>query len=573
MLKPGFTLGVLVSLFSLCLEVSIQAQPRETKPETATVSGLVTLKGEPAHGVTVLLMEQYSNTTNSPRAKSDENGRFRFNGVAAGRYSIIALAPGYVSMGDGNMGRGGRTLNVAEGEKIEYINIDIKRGGVIAGSVTDSRGRPVVEEMINLDLLDKNGKSQGNRFNTLNGEMYLTDDRGAYRIFGLPEGRYLVSVGHEQTPGSFRFTPGRVFYPRAYYTGVTGESEAKAVEVSEGSEVTNIDITLPEPKRTCEISGRVVDANTGQPVADVEIIVGTLSPDGRPTGRWIGNGTRSSTNGEFRLTGAAPGKYSLQVRPDAGFGPTARTGAGSGFISEPVILNVEEDVDGVEIKIRQGASVSGVAVIEGTNDPKILSKLSQVSLHASVLAGNPNNRTPTMGSASKVNPDGSFRIGGLQAGRVFISLLGMQNTQDLVIGRIEHNGEAPRNGIEIEAGQQMTGVRVVLVYSSLKLRGELNVIGPAATASLRFRVAARSLDPQMQQSSLDAEVDARGQFVFENVPPGEFELRAYPLYTPNSVRLDEQILGMIYRFKERVVVAGDNPQPVVLVIDLNKKDQ
>src|SRR5262245_25425242 len=206
MIKSWFTLGILVSLFPLCLEVSILAQPRETKPETATVSGLVTLKGEPARGVTVLLMEQYSNTANSPRAKSDENGRFRFNGVAAGRYSITALAPGYTSPGDGDMGRWGQTLNVTEGEKIENINIDIKRGGVIAGSVTDSRGRPVVEEMINLDLLDNNGKPQGNRYYTLNREMYLTDDRGVYRIFGLPEGRYLVSVGQDQRSGSARIS-------------------------------------------------------------------------------------------------------------------------------------------------------------------------------------------------------------------------------------------------------------------------------------------------------------------------------------------------------------------------------
>src|SRR5262245_65639038 len=112
MSKLKFTLGILVSLFSLSLEVSIQAQPRETKPETATVSGLVTLKGEPARGVTVLLMEQRANVNNSPRAKSDENGRFRFTGVAAGRYSIAALAPGYVSMGDGYMGRWGQTLNL-----------------------------------------------------------------------------------------------------------------------------------------------------------------------------------------------------------------------------------------------------------------------------------------------------------------------------------------------------------------------------------------------------------------------------------------------------------------------------
>src|SRR5262249_56137939 len=142
MSKLKFTLGILVSLFSLSLEVSIQAQSRETKPETSTISGLVTLKGEPARGVTVLLQNQQSYAANPPRAKSDENGRFRFTGVAAGRYSITALAPGYVSLGIGDIGRGGQTLNVAEGEKIENINIDIKRGGVIARNVTPSPRPP-----------------------------------------------------------------------------------------------------------------------------------------------------------------------------------------------------------------------------------------------------------------------------------------------------------------------------------------------------------------------------------------------------------------------------------------------
>src|SRR5262249_1855879 len=228
MSKPKFILGILVSLFSLCLEVSIQAQPRETKPETSTISGLVTLKGEPARGVTLLLQKQQSYAANPPRAKSDENGRFRFTGVAAGRYSITALAPGYVSLGIGDIGRGGQTLNGGEGEKIENINIDIKRGGVIAGSVTDSRGRLVVEEVVNLELLDKNGNHL--RYFPPNREMSLTDDRGVYRVFGLPEGRYLVSVGQEQRYGEVRISTGSVFYPRAYYTGVIGESEAKATE-------------------------------------------------------------------------------------------------------------------------------------------------------------------------------------------------------------------------------------------------------------------------------------------------------------------------------------------------------
>jgi len=396
-------------------------------------------------------------------------------------------------------------------------------------------------------------------YSPLDREMCLTDDRGVYRMFGLPEGRYLVSVGQDQRRGSAKISTGKVFYPRAYYTGVTGESEAKAVEVGEGSEVTNIDIRLTELKRTYEISGRVVNADTGQSVAGAGIVIGSLTPDGKPR-TWTIDGSQSSTNGEFRLTGVVPGKCALLVR----------SGSDSGFISEPVILNVEEDVDGVEIKVRQGASISGVAVIEGTNDQKILSKLSEVSLYASVLTGNPNFWTPSIGGSSKINADGSFRIGGLQAGKAHISSVGTQNTKDLLLGRIEYNGATLSNEIEIEAGQQMTGVRVVLIYSSLKLRGELKVIGLAAAAGLRFRIIAHRVD---QSSGTGAEVDARGQFVFEHISPGEYELRALPDNTPNIERLDERIMRMIYAFKERVVVAGDNPHPVVLVIDLNKKDQ
>src|SRR5215470_19395870 len=125
-----------------------------------------------------MLQNQQSYAANSPRARSDENGRFRITGVAAGKYSITALAPGYVSMRDSDMDRGGQALNVAEGEKIENINLDIRRGGAIAGSVTDSRGRLVVEEAVNLELLDKNGNPR--MYSTRDSEMRLTDDRGVY---------------------------------------------------------------------------------------------------------------------------------------------------------------------------------------------------------------------------------------------------------------------------------------------------------------------------------------------------------------------------------------------------------
>ncbi len=556
MSKLSFTLGALVLPLTL---LSIQAQPAETKAGAATVSGRVTLKNEPARGVTVLLQGQSQGSSNRPRAKTDEHGRFRFTGVVAGRYSIFALAPGYISSRDDDMGRRGQTLNVAEGEKVENVEIEIKRGGVIAGRITDSQGRPVIEETVNLGKFDSNGRPQNYRLYYQNFEMHRTDDRGAYRIFGLPEGRYLVSVGREQRPGSVSITSSRLFYPRVFYPDVTSEAEAKVVEVSEGSEATDIDITVPAPKRTYDVYGRVVDADTGQPVPGVEVVVGGLSQDGKPTGGWAGIGERSKPNGEFRLTGVLPGRYALWARPDEK--------SDSGFISEPTIFDLSEgDATGVEVKVRQGGSISGVVVIEGTSDPKVLAKLSRVNLRTYIrptISGQ-----PTFWRGDVVKADGSFRIRGLRPGKVAIAVDQSPETRGLTVARIEHNGAVARDGIDVSAGEHLTGVRIVLVHSTLAIRGEVKVVGGALPNGLKFLVYARRTDQPMQGLS-GVEVDARGQFVFENAPPGEYEIRVMP---NNAQRVDQQILRLISSVKERVFVAGDNPQPVAIVIDLSRKE-
>jgi len=315
MLKLSFVLSILFLPITLH---SIQAQVAGTKAGTATVSGRVTLKGEPARGVMVILQAQNNPVaSNSPRAKVDDSGRYNFTGVAAGMYSISALAPGYVSPGDGPIGfRGGQTINVAEGEKIENIDLEIKRGGVIAGRVTDSQNRPVIEETVTLIKLDRNNRPQNYFSYGPYFDMSRTDDRGFYRIYGLPEGRFLVSVGYAETPGSARIASSREFYPRVFYPNVSSESEAKAIEVSEGSEANDVDITLPDPKQTREVYGRVVDAGAGQPVAGVEVVVGGLTREGKYAGEWAGSGARSGPNGEFRLFGVLPGRYALLARPD-----------------------------------------------------------------------------------------------------------------------------------------------------------------------------------------------------------------------------------------------------------------
>jgi len=306
----------------------------------------------------------------------------------------------------------------------------------------------------------------------------------------------------------------------------------------------------------------VVDAGSGQPVAGVEVVVGGVTRDGSYVGGYSGSGGRSGPNGEFRLSGVAPGRRAILARPG--------DPSGGGFISDPVIVDIGEDtVTGVEVRVRQGASISGVVVIEGPNDPKIQAKLSQVSLTAFIRStGQGPPALPSRGFA-RVNADGSFRISGLQSGKVAISMIGSPDTRGLAIARIERNGAPASEGIEVDAGEQVTGVRVVMVYGTLTIRGEFRVIGGMLPAGCKFFAEARRTDQPVQSQS-GAEVDARGQFVIENLPLGEYEIRVVPFSLPNQPSSLE-IRRLISSVKERVVLSGGNQQSVKLVVDLSQK--
>jgi carboxypeptidase family protein len=560
MRKLSFALSVLVLPFAFNY---VRAQGSEVKTGTATISGRVVLKGEPARGMMVMLVMQGQSMPNAPRATTDESGKFNFTGVPVGRYSVYAAAPGYVSPDDTNFGMRGKTLNLTEGEKIENLDIEIKRGGVIAGRITDSQGRPLIEEPINLSRVDANNKVQSYFNYNLNYDMYQTDDRGYYRIYGLPEGRYLVSVGFEERPGSVTIASKREYYTRVYYPNATVESEARVIMVSEGSETENIDITASDPKSTHNVYGRVIDAGAGQPVAGVEVFVGGVTAEGRVSGGYAGSGTQSGPNGEFSIFGVVPGRYALIVQPEEI----------NGFIGDPVIFDLSEgDATGLEIKVRKGASISGVAVIEGTNDPKVLSKLSQVNLRAYFRSTSSNTPPMLMGRrAFKVGPDGGFHIEGLQAGKAMIIVAPPPDLRGLTLGRMERNGAPAPEGIDLDQGEQVTGVRLVLVYGSLTLRGEVKIIGGAFPTSARFVAVARSVD-QAMQNSRSGEVDARGHFAIENLSPGEYEVMVRPFPGLDPQQLSQELMRRFSSVKERVVLSGANQQPIALVIDLSQKE-
>lgn len=451
-LRIALSIFVLTSAFHLA-----QAQTAKTAIKTAMISGRVLMKGEPAQGVLVYLHPISPPTPLSPdaylRASTDEGGHFRITGVAAGDYFIIPLAPGFIYSGGDEPGLRRKTLKVSEGVNVENIDVELYRGGVISGRVTDLQGRPLAGKYVLLSRFDNGGWSGPNNSYGPGLEMYETDDRGVYRLYGLPVGRYLVSLGFPPSAGAVAVSREGTFYKRTFHPKAANESEARAIEVTEGSESVGVDITVLESKLAHSISGRVIDADTGQPVEGIEIAYNAMSDNGRYINYWRSNGGTSGAHGGFSLKGMAPGKYQLIARPESE----------SEFFSDPSSCDLSDgDVDGVEIKVRRGGSISGVVVIEGTDDPKTLAKLPELYLYVNVWMDRPDAQRR---DNPKVNADGSFQVRGLPQSRVHIRYDPKSEGQDFSLARVEHNGAVVRDVILAGPGKHVTGVRVVLAYS------------------------------------------------------------------------------------------------------------
>jgi protocatechuate 3,4-dioxygenase beta subunit len=568
MSKLKLTAFVLATLCSFRIDLTAQPQAKESRAGTSTVSGRVILRDEPMRGVTVTLREQRPMITPSdmvaaPRARTDANGMFRITGVAPGRYFVSAAAAAYVSSG-GNSGfdqTNGRWLNVGDNEVIENIDIELKRGGVITGSVTDSSGRPLVEERVDLMRMDESGKPQ--YFYLNNFDMGNTDDRGVYRIYGLPEGRYLVSAGHSpdgiQSP-----RPSQSRYPRIYHPDRTDQSQAKVIEVGEGFEATGIDIVLGDAKKTYAIYGRVVHGETGQPVSGVQLYFSPISPDGRGVQSWSGSGEPTNAKGEFRLQGAVKGKYAVFA---------ARGEQGNDFYSEPAHCDViDSDVHGVEIRIKQGGTLSGLVVIEGTNDPAVSAKLTQFQFYFYSRSEGVNGPGP---SPVKVGPDGSFVVRGLSPGKVSVwpYIRSYNSMNEFTLLRLEHNGAPQPDGIPIGPGENITNARVVVIHSVLKIRGEVKVVNGTLPGNLRLYVNARRTTEQMMGRNMQGgEVDQNGRFVIENLAPGEYELQVSTGFYRGAAQPDARISRAIGQAKQKVVVSSNNQPPITIVVDLSQQE-
>src|SRR5262249_29444380 len=120
----------------------------------------------------------------------------------------------------------------------------------------------------------------------------------------------------------------------------------------------------------------------------------------------------------------------------------------------------DRDMSGVEIKTHKGLTASGVAVIEGNDDPAVVAQLPQVQLMAS--ATTPNAMAGFSMSRANIAPDGNFTFTGLRPGKLMIMTNPMAPYSRFAVTRIERGGAVHTAGIDLIAASPATAIKVDL---------------------------------------------------------------------------------------------------------------
>jgi hypothetical protein len=508
-----YTGPVLVTLFSLAVTVSAQTTTKQTaKAPRGSISGRVTIKDKGAAGMPVgVRKSQVYSYEAFVRTTTDQDGYYRIGDLAAGSYDVTPSAPAFVAP----VNQKTKTVIIGEDENVEDINFTLVRGGVITGKVTDADGRALILQQVSLF---RNEAYQGQP--RVPRPLYpmhtvTTDDRGIYRMYGLQAGSYKVAAGRGDDGVVGPVV--RSAYRRVFHPDATEPDKAVVIELREGGEATNVDITLGRPMQTFSMSGQVIDGEKGVPVPNFRI---GLQRSAGPRFEMIPSQVMSNALGEFVVDGLIPGKYGFYLFQVANQNPFPDM-----RLESFTVDLVDQDLTGVTVKLIKGSSLAGVIVLE-TEDKSAIQRLQKMRIQAYV---NPQGgESFGQSSSSPIGPDGSFRLGGLANGTANLylsSTMGALETRPFVISRLERDGVVqPPRGIEIKEGEHISGLRIVVTYGSAKIRGVVKIengsLPPEAHISVNvFR-------PGENFSSFPStQVDARGHFVIESLPAGVYQIR------------------------------------------------
>lgn len=254
----------------------------------------------------------------SASAPVDSTGNYRIEGAPTGTVRVQAE----VSRGFGE----NRTAPIKSAQLdsggTAQVDLEFLSQTTIRGRVTRD-GKPLGNAMV--AFFPRNAQSQTNSQTT-------TDESGNYTINGLQDAQYTVNVVDLQ-----RLNP--------YSTTYTVK----------GSSTFDIDI------RTTTLRGRVLDAATGEPLAEARI---QLRKSGSGESPFSTRGATTNSSGAFTLESVTPGSYVVTADKD-GYGNDVRDVVVTDTASDDVELKLASN-SGINLKVvdaRDGRTLSANATV------------------------------------------------------------------------------------------------------------------------------------------------------------------------------------------------------------------
>jgi len=459
--------------------------------------------------------------------RTDAHGNFTFEGVAPGTYVLRASQIGFFSPDPERAFTD--PVELLAGQHVQDLDLRLIAGGAITGRIADEEGDPVIAaEVIALRF-----QANGELIHHANAQ---TDDRGVYRLFGLPPGHYVISVRLPDHGRSRRWT-------LRYFPGVLSREEAARISVSEGQEVEGIDITF-KPVKGARLMGRVILEKDGRPVRARLTLSGqdllTLS-------------THTDSAGRYEFLDIPLGQHHVSVEPLEG-----EAIGRSQFVHIPA-----------RELIHHGFVLPEAARIEGwveLDDRRPLDSTHSLTVSLTMTRIEGPEGAPPMVSTS-VRPDGTFHIGGLPKGRARLSVFS-PNEQYVIKALTVGGREAPDLELPLRPGVVLSNVRIVLSDEVGEVHGRVNVAEGDLTPYRLLLIPedpARRHDTEQEKSAWTI---GSSPFFFRGLPAGRYWLFAVPA----DVSVGIETLVEKHLSSARVLEVRPHRVSEVLVSPLRKED-
>jgi uncharacterized protein (DUF2141 family) len=545
--------GALVGIAVLVALAPIAAQrPVRDNQQPVVVTGTSGVTGrvvaddagaQPLRRVEITLRSR--DGAGSMQTTTDDAGRFVFTRLPAGRYTLTATRGGFVTAGYGAIGPGlpPTLIAVADAEIVSLTAIRMQRGAVIAGTLRGPTGRPV--EGVSMGLMRLTGvNGERRRSRAVDLDSATTDDRGAYRFYGLPPGDYLVSAfdrssldstvahasdaeyqwaaavlagraGAAGTRGDApRFpaleTGGRFQLANVFYPGTTDALSATAVSVQAGEERGGIDFQLQQV-RTSTVRGVIADEG-GQPVAGMTVWMNNVVSN-QFAAVFAGFPARatSAADGTFVFVGVAPGDYAMVTNNDTrGWARTRVSVSGA-------------DIAGIALTLRPGVTLTGQLVaVPSAGGPAALPRVN-IQLVPAV-----GDRTSFTSSPADVSRDGSFVIHGITPGvyrtrpampggdpnaATWTAKSATLDGRDTIDETFEISGAGDVDGMVIEMTDRLARISGVLIDAAGRPAEQLYILA-FAVDQRRWTKGSRWVR--------NARAGSDGTFAISGLPAGEY---------------------------------------------------